>query len=92
MNIQCGVVFLYPFLVIVSWGCSISFSRYIFVLKAISCLGDELDKLLETMQQRRGDNVVIPFNGDVNECVSSQEAAAMVSTQELGKSCLQEMK
>lgn len=46
-------------------------------------LGDELDKLLETMQQRRGDNVVIPFNGDVNECVSSQEAAAMVSTQEL---------
>ncbi|XP_062986689.1 GREB1-like protein isoform X2 [Elgaria multicarinata webbii] len=47
-------------------------------------LGDELDKLLETMQQRRGDNVVIPFNGDVNECVSSQEAAAMVSTQELG--------
>ncbi|XP_054840524.1 GREB1-like protein isoform X1 [Eublepharis macularius] len=46
-------------------------------------LGDELDKLLETMQQRRGDNVVIPFNGDVNECISSQEAAAMVSTQEL---------
>uniref|UniRef100_A0A670I950 GREB1 like retinoic acid receptor coactivator n=1 Tax=Podarcis muralis TaxID=64176 RepID=A0A670I950_PODMU len=46
-------------------------------------LGDELDKLLETIQQRRGDNVVIPFNGDVNECVSSQEAAAMVSTQEL---------
>nr|XP_034981164.1 GREB1-like protein isoform X9 [Zootoca vivipara] len=46
-------------------------------------LGDELDKLLEAMQQRRGDNVVIPFNGDVNECVSSQEAAAMVSTQEL---------
>uniref|UniRef100_A0ACB8FDE3 GREB1-like protein n=1 Tax=Sphaerodactylus townsendi TaxID=933632 RepID=A0ACB8FDE3_9SAUR len=46
-------------------------------------LGDELDKLLETMQQRRGDNVVIPFNGDVNECISSQEAADMVSTQEL---------
>ncbi|XP_025020842.1 GREB1-like protein isoform X8 [Python bivittatus] len=46
-------------------------------------LGDELDKLLEMMQQRRGDNVVIPFSGDVNECVSSQEAAAMVSTQEL---------
>ncbi|KAL8182258.1 UNVERIFIED_CONTAM: GREB1-like protein [Gekko kuhli] len=36
------------------------------------------------MQQRRGDNVVIPFNGDVNECISSQEAADMVSTQELG--------
>uniref|UniRef100_A0A8D2JA07 GREB1 like retinoic acid receptor coactivator n=1 Tax=Varanus komodoensis TaxID=61221 RepID=A0A8D2JA07_VARKO len=46
-------------------------------------LGDELDKLLETMQQRRGDNVVIPFNGDVNECVSSHEAAAMVCTEEL---------
>lgn len=59
--------------------------KYTFVLKATSLLGDELDKLLETMQQRRGDNVVIPFNGDVNECVSSQEAAAMVSTQELGK-------
>ncbi|XP_060099896.1 GREB1-like protein [Heteronotia binoei] len=46
-------------------------------------LGDELDKLLETMQQRRGDNVVIPFNGDVNECISSQEAADMVFPQEL---------
>ncbi|XP_042299008.1 GREB1-like protein isoform X4 [Sceloporus undulatus] len=46
-------------------------------------LGDELDKLLETMQQKRGDNVIIPFNGDVNECVSSQEAAAMIYTQEL---------
>ncbi|KAM6457238.1 GREB1-like protein isoform 7-T9 [Liasis olivaceus] len=46
-------------------------------------LGDELDKLLEMMQRRRGDNVVIPFSGDVNECVSSQEAAAMISTQEL---------
>uniref|UniRef100_A0A8D0GT40 GREB1 like retinoic acid receptor coactivator n=1 Tax=Sphenodon punctatus TaxID=8508 RepID=A0A8D0GT40_SPHPU len=45
-------------------------------------LGDDLDKLLDTIQQRRGDNVVIPFNGDVNECVSSQEAATMVSTQE----------
>lgn len=50
--------------------------------------GDELDKLLEMMQQRRGDNVVIPFSGDVNECVSSQEAAAMVSTQVLGKDYL----
>uniref|UniRef100_A0A8C3TLA7 GREB1 like retinoic acid receptor coactivator n=1 Tax=Chelydra serpentina TaxID=8475 RepID=A0A8C3TLA7_CHESE len=45
-------------------------------------LGDDLDKLLEKMQQQRGDNVVIPFNGDVNECVSSQEAAVMVSTQD----------
>ncbi|XP_043835563.1 GREB1-like protein [Dromiciops gliroides] len=46
-------------------------------------LGDDLDKLLEKMQQRRGDNVVTPFNGDVNECVPSQEAAAMVPTQSL---------
>ncbi|XP_044538958.1 GREB1-like protein [Gracilinanus agilis] len=46
-------------------------------------LGDDLDKLLEKMQQRRGDNVVTPFNGDVNECVSSQEAAAMIPTQNL---------
>ncbi|XP_019345961.1 GREB1-like protein isoform X1 [Alligator mississippiensis] len=45
-------------------------------------LGDDLDKLLEKMQHQRGDSVVIPFNGDVNECVSSQEAAAMVSGQE----------
>uniref|UniRef100_A0A8C4VT63 GREB1 like retinoic acid receptor coactivator n=1 Tax=Gopherus evgoodei TaxID=1825980 RepID=A0A8C4VT63_9SAUR len=45
-------------------------------------LGDDLDKLLEKMQQQRGDNVIIPFKGDVNECVSSQEAAAMVSTQD----------
>uniref|UniRef100_A0A8C3J0F3 GREB1 like retinoic acid receptor coactivator n=1 Tax=Chrysemys picta bellii TaxID=8478 RepID=A0A8C3J0F3_CHRPI len=45
-------------------------------------LGDDLDKLLEKMKQQRGDNVVIPFSGDVNECVSSQEAAAMVSTQD----------
>ncbi|XP_074132451.1 GREB1-like protein isoform X4 [Sminthopsis crassicaudata] len=46
-------------------------------------LGDDLDKLLEKMQQRRGDNVVTPFNGDINECVSSQEAAAMIPTQSL---------
>ncbi|CAM4507605.1 unnamed protein product [Caretta caretta] len=45
-------------------------------------LGDDLDKLLEKMQQQRGDNVVIPFNGDVSECVSSQEAATMVSAQD----------
>ncbi|XP_043395700.1 GREB1-like protein isoform X3 [Chelonia mydas] len=45
-------------------------------------LGDDLDKLLEKMQLQRGDNVVIPFNGDVSECVSSQEAATMVSTQD----------
>lgn len=65
---------------------------YLIVLKESSLLGDELDKLLETIQQRRGDNVVIPFNGDVNECVSSQEAAAMVSTQELGKGFLMKNK
>ncbi|XP_062933133.1 GREB1-like protein isoform X3 [Cynocephalus volans] len=46
-------------------------------------LGDDLDKLLEKMQQRRGDSVVTPFNGDLNECVSPQEAAAMVPTQTL---------
>ncbi|KAM6135439.1 GREB1-like protein isoform 3-T3 [Pterocles gutturalis] len=45
-------------------------------------LGDDLDKLLEKMVQQRGESVVIPFNGDVSECVSSQEAIAMVSTQE----------
>ncbi|XP_050004774.1 GREB1-like protein isoform X2 [Alexandromys fortis] len=46
-------------------------------------LGDDLDKLLEKMQQRRGDSVVTPFNGDLNECVSPQEAAAMIPTQNL---------
>ncbi|PKU40796.1 greb1-like protein [Limosa lapponica baueri] len=45
-------------------------------------LGDDLDKLLEKMLQQRGESVIIPFNGDVSECVSSQEATAMVSTQE----------
>ncbi|KAF6088062.1 GREB1 like retinoic acid receptor coactivator [Phyllostomus discolor] len=46
-------------------------------------LGDDLDKLLEKMQQRRGDGVVTPFNGGLNEYVSSQEAAAMIPTQNL---------
>ncbi|XP_054250684.1 GREB1-like protein [Indicator indicator] len=45
-------------------------------------LGDDLDKLLEKMLQQRGESVIIPFNGDVSECVSAQEATAMVSTQE----------
>ncbi|NXG77267.1 GRB1L protein, partial [Baryphthengus martii] len=45
-------------------------------------LGDDLDKLLEKILQQRGGSVIIPFNGDVSECVSSQEAIAMVSTQE----------
>ncbi|KAM4706002.1 GREB1-like protein [Rhinophrynus dorsalis] len=48
-------------------------------------LGDDLDKLLEKIQRKRGDNVVIPFNGDVKDCVSSQEAASMVPTQ--GRGC-----
>lgn len=43
-----------------------------------------MDKLLEKMLQQRGESVIIPFNGDVSECVSSQEAVAMVSTQEPG--------
>ncbi|KAB0360996.1 hypothetical protein FD754_005152 [Muntiacus muntjak] len=47
-------------------------------------LGDDLDKLLDKMQQRRGDSVVTPFNGDLNEYVSPQEAAAMIPTQNLG--------
>lgn len=46
--------------------------------------GDDLDKLLEEMQQRRGDSVVTPFNGDLNEYVSPQEAAAMIPMQNLG--------
>ncbi|KAM9308626.1 GREB1-like protein [Gastrophryne carolinensis] len=48
-------------------------------------MGDDLDRLLEKIQRRRGDNVIIPFHGDVNECVSFQEAACMVPTQ--GKGC-----
>ncbi|XP_059562479.1 GREB1-like protein isoform X2 [Myotis daubentonii] len=46
-------------------------------------LGDDLDKLLEKMQQRRGDSVVTPFHGDLHEYVSPQEAAAMIPTQNL---------
>ncbi|KAI4555192.1 hypothetical protein MJT46_015578 [Ovis ammon polii x Ovis aries] len=46
-------------------------------------LGDDLDKLLDKMQQRRGDSVVTPFNGDLNEYMSPQEAAAMIPTQNL---------
>ncbi|XP_063307563.1 GREB1-like protein [Pelobates fuscus] len=41
-------------------------------------LGDDLDKLLDRIQHKRGDNVIIPFHGDVKECVSSQEASTMV--------------
>ncbi|VFV28309.1 low quality protein: greb1-like [Lynx pardinus] len=46
-------------------------------------LGDDLDKLLDKMQQRRGESVVTPFNGDLHECVSAQEAATMIPTQNL---------
>uniref|UniRef100_H0W6M8 GREB1 like retinoic acid receptor coactivator n=1 Tax=Cavia porcellus TaxID=10141 RepID=H0W6M8_CAVPO len=46
-------------------------------------LGDDLDRLLEKMQQRRGDSVVTPFNGELSERVSLHEAAAMVPTQNL---------
>ncbi|XP_069476984.1 GREB1-like protein isoform X2 [Ambystoma mexicanum] len=48
-------------------------------------LGDDLDKLLERIQQRRGDNVVVPFNGDVNDCVPAQEASVMVPLQNTDK-------
>ncbi|XP_053570944.1 LOW QUALITY PROTEIN: GREB1-like protein [Bombina bombina] len=47
-------------------------------------LGDDLDKLLEKIQHKRGDNVVVPFNGDVKDCVSCQEAASMIPTQARG--------
>ncbi|XP_018427188.1 PREDICTED: GREB1-like protein [Nanorana parkeri] len=46
--------------------------------------GDDLDRLLEKIQRRRGDNVIIPFHGDVKECVSSQEAACMVPAHSRG--------
>ncbi|KAG8571101.1 hypothetical protein GDO81_011524 [Engystomops pustulosus] len=48
-------------------------------------MGDDLDKLLENIQRKRGDNVVIPFNGDVKECVSSLEATSMIPTH--GRGC-----
>lgn len=56
----------------------------IFLSPLYFVLGDDLDKLLEKMQQRRGDSVVTPFNGDLSECVSAQEAAAMIPMQNLG--------
>ncbi|XP_044150404.1 GREB1-like protein isoform X3 [Bufo gargarizans] len=49
-------------------------------------MGDDLDKLLERIQKKRGDNVIIPFNGGVKECVSSMEAASMIPTQGRGYS------
>ncbi|XP_058871640.1 GREB1-like protein isoform X3 [Acipenser ruthenus] len=47
-------------------------------------LGDNLDKQLERLQQRRGDKVIVPFRGGVHDCVQSQEAAAMVPMQDTG--------
>ncbi|MGH0145150.1 UNVERIFIED_CONTAM: hypothetical protein FKN15_025062 [Acipenser sinensis] len=47
-------------------------------------LGDNLDKQLERLQQRRGDKVVVPFRGSVHDCVQLQEAAAMVPMQDTG--------
>lgn len=56
----------------------------IFLSPLYCVIGDDLDKLLDKMQQRRGESVVTPFNGDLHECVSAQEAAAMIPTQNLG--------
>lgn len=56
----------------------------IFLSLLYYAIGEDLDKLLDKMQQRRGESVVTPFNGDLNECVSAQEAAAMIPTQNLG--------
>ncbi|XP_068093340.1 GREB1-like protein isoform X2 [Hyperolius riggenbachi] len=47
-------------------------------------MGDDLDGLLEKIQKKRGDNVIIPFHGDVRECVSYQEASSMLPTQSEG--------
>ncbi|MBN3321258.1 GRB1L protein, partial [Atractosteus spatula] len=41
-------------------------------------LGDNLDRQLARFQKRRGDRVTPPFQGDVGDCVESQEAAAML--------------
>lgn len=45
-----------------------------------------MDKLLEKMLQQRGESVIIPFNGDVSECVSSQEAAQDAAASLLSRS------
>ena len=59
-------------------------SLVVFLSLLYFVIGDDLDKLLEKMQQRRGDSVVTPFNGGLNEYLSTQEAAAMIPTQNLG--------
>lgn len=59
---------------------------------ADSVLGDDLDRLLEKMLQQRGESVIVPFNGDVSECVSAQEATAMVSAQEPGNLSVPDLK
>lgn len=47
----------------------------------ISPFGDDLDKFLDRFQQNRNDNVAVPFNGNVTDYITSDEAAAMLPTQ-----------
>nr|XP_015209145.1 PREDICTED: GREB1-like protein isoform X1 [Lepisosteus oculatus] len=47
-------------------------------------LGDNLDRQLARFQKRRGDRVTPPFQGDVGDCVESQEAAAMLPDADTG--------
>uniref|UniRef100_A0A4W3J5R9 GREB1 like retinoic acid receptor coactivator n=1 Tax=Callorhinchus milii TaxID=7868 RepID=A0A4W3J5R9_CALMI len=51
----------------------------------ISPFGDNLDKFLDRFQQSRNDNVAVPFNGNVTDYITSDEAAAMLPTQGIGK-------
>ncbi|XP_067887825.1 GREB1-like protein isoform X3 [Heterodontus francisci] len=46
-----------------------------------SPFGDNLDKFLDKFQQSRGNNVAVPFNGNVSDYIPSDEAAAMTSMQ-----------
>ncbi|XP_043921312.1 GREB1-like protein [Protopterus annectens] len=48
-----------------------------------SSIGDDLEKLLDGERQRRGNNVVVPFNGELHDSISAQEAASMLPTQVL---------
>ncbi|KAG7455322.1 hypothetical protein MATL_G00255260 [Megalops atlanticus] len=45
-------------------------------------LGDNLEKQLARFQRRREELVAPPFQGDVSDCIHSQEAAAMVPAAE----------
>uniref|UniRef100_A0A4W3JGB0 GREB1 like retinoic acid receptor coactivator n=1 Tax=Callorhinchus milii TaxID=7868 RepID=A0A4W3JGB0_CALMI len=51
----------------------------------ISPFGDNLDKFLDRFQQSRNDNVAVPFNGNVTDYITSDEAAAMLPTQGIDK-------